>query len=49
MDFQWFNFNFSSVDKSAAPDKNVDYPQVPGSVPAETSRTQIHIFELLDP
>jgi len=42
-DLQWFIRHFSSVDKSTAPNINIDYPQVPGSIPAETPRSQIHM------
>jgi len=35
MDLQWFFRHFISVDKSVAPDRNMGYPQVPGSIPAE--------------
>jgi len=39
----WLIRHFSSVDKSAAPDRNMGYLQVPGSIPAEPPRTQIHM------
>ena len=31
----WFTHHFSSVDTSAAPNRNMDYPQVPSSIPAD--------------
>jgi hypothetical protein len=31
------------MDKSAAPNRNICYQQVPSSIPAETPRTQIHM------
>jgi len=34
-DLRWFICQFSSVDRSAAHDKNMGYPQVPGSIPAD--------------
>ena len=39
-DIWWFIHHFSSMpmDKTSAPDRNIDYPQVPGSVPAENPR-----------
>jgi len=43
MDLHWFVRHFSSVDKSAAPNRNVGYPQVPDSILAETSRPQIQM------
>ena len=41
-DFRWFIRHLSSVVKSAAL-KRPSYPQVPGSIPAENTSTQIHI------
>jgi len=43
MDLQGFIRHFSLVDKSAAPNRNVRYPMVPGSIPAETPRIRIHL------
>jgi len=31
------------MDMSAAPNRSMGYPHVPGSIPAETPRTQIHM------
>jgi len=35
-DLQWFIRHFGSMDKSAAPNRNMGYPQVSGSIPVET-------------
>jgi len=43
MDLQRFIRHFSSVDKSAAPNRYMGYPQVLGSMPVETPRTQIRM------
>jgi len=43
MDLQWFIRHFSSVDKSAVPNSSMGYPQVHGSIPAETPKTEIHV------
>jgi len=40
MDFQ---FSFITLDNSVAPNRNMGYPQVHGSIPAENPRTQIHM------
>jgi len=31
------------MDKSTAPNRNMDYPQVPSSISAETPRTEIQM------
>jgi len=41
-DFRWFISHLSSVVKSAALKKSC-YPQVPSSIPAENTSTQIHM------
>jgi len=41
-DFRWFIRHLSSVVKSAGLNKS-SYPQVPGSIPAENTSTQIHM------
>ena len=43
MDSQLFIHDFSWVDKIAAPNRNMCYPQVPGSIPAETLRIHIYV------
>jgi len=43
MDLQWFIRHLKSVNTSVAPDRNMGHPQVPGSIPAENLRTQIHM------
>ena len=41
-DFRWFIRHLISVVQSAASKKS-DNPQVPGSIPAENTSTQIHM------
>jgi len=41
-DFRWFIRHLNSVVKSARLNK-FSYPQVPGSIPAENTSTQIHM------
>jgi len=43
MDLLWFIRYFSSVDTGATPNRIMGYPQVPGSMLAETPRTQIYM------
>jgi len=40
MDLQEIIWHFTSVDTGAAPNRNMGYTQVPGSIPAETLRIQ---------